>query len=99
MDDERMYLAVTVRMRDGFETEELSDSMSDKVSDKMSDKEERFYRILIERLDTEGYVTTRNMAEASGMAPSTTRRYLAELCAQGVIIQRGKNRGVKYQRA
>ena len=99
MDDDRTYLAVTIRRREEFRSERMSDKVSDKVSDKMSDKEERFYRIMMEKLNAEGSVTTRVMAEASGMAFSTTRRYLTNFCERGIIIQNGKNRGVKYQKA
>ena len=91
MDDDRTYLAVTIRRRERFEPE--------RMSDKMSDKEERFYRIMMEKLNAEGSVTTRSMVEASGMASSTARRYLAEFCEQGIIIQNGKNRNARYQRA
>ena len=80
-----------IRRRNGFETEG--------ISDKVSDKKERFYRILMEKRNAEGSVTTKSMAEASGMVNSTTRRYLAEFCKQGIIIQGGKNRGVKYHKA
>lgn len=82
---------MTIRRREGFEPE--------RMSDKISDKKERFYRILMENLNAEGYVTTRSMAEVSGMAPSATKHYLTKLYAQGVITQTGKNRNVKYQKA
>lgn len=70
--------------------------MSDKVSDKMSDKEKMFYRFLLQAFGTADFVTTKIMSELTGMAESTTRRYLTKFCEWGILESDGKNRGTKY---
>ncbi len=39
---------------------------------------------------------TKIMAEVTGMAESTTRRYLTKFCHWEIIKSDGKNRGKKY---
>lgn len=70
--------------------------MSDKLSDKMGDKEKMFYSILLQAFENSEYVTTKIMVEITGMAESTTRRYLNKFCDFGIIKLDGKNRGTKY---
>ena len=89
MDEDRTYLITIFHIRDGFE-------VSDKVSDKMSDKEKSFYLKLLKTYETTEFVTTKMMIDVSGMAESTTRRYLTKLCALGIVKADGKNKGKKY---
>lgn len=93
MDEDRTYLAATIYIREGFESKL---KMSDKVSDKMSDKEKMFYSLLLQALENADFVTNRMMSEITGMAESTTRRYLVKFCDMGIIKSDGKNRGTKY---
>lgn len=74
----------------------LSDKLSDKVSDKLSDKEKMFYRLLLQAFVENESVTTKTMSEITGMAESTTRRYLLRFRDLGIIRPDGKNRGTKY---
>ena len=62
----------------------------------MSDKEKLFYDQLIKAFDNKDYVTTKLMAKMTGMAESTTRRYLIRFCELQIIKSDGKNRGTKY---
>ncbi len=80
-------------MRKGFASDF---EMSDKMSDKVSDKEKMFYRLLFQAFETADFVTTKTMSEITGMAESTTRRYLTKFCNMGLIQSDGKNRGTKY---
>ena len=89
MDEDRTYLVTIFHIRDGFE-------VSDKVSDKMSDKEKSFYLKLLKTYENTEFVTTKMMIDASGMAESTTRRYLTKLCELGIVKADGKNKGKKY---
>lgn len=66
------------------------------MSDKMSDKEKMFYRLLFRAFETADFVTTKTMSGITGMAESTTRRYLTKFCNMGLIQSDGKNRGTKY---
>ena len=93
MDIERTYLNTIIHIRDGFKN---SSKMSDKLSDKMSDKEKLFYSLLLQMFESSDYVTTKIMREITGMAESTTRRYLNKFCDFGIIKSDGKNRGTKY---
>ena len=89
MDKDRTYLITTLFIRSGFE-------QKTKVSDKVSDKEKLFYDQLIKAFDNKDYVTTKLMAKMTGMAESTTRRYLIKFCELQIIKSDGKNRGTKY---
>lgn len=89
MDEDRTYLNTIIHICDGFQK-------SFKVSNKMSDKEKLFYGFLLHVFETSNYVTTKIMAENTGMAESTTRRYLNKFCEFGIIKSDGKNRGTKY---
>lgn len=62
----------------------------------MSDKEKMFYGLLLQAFEDFDYVTTKIMAEVTGMAESTTRRYLIKFCNWEIIKSDGKNRGTKY---
>lgn len=62
----------------------------------MSDKEKSFYLKLLKTYETTEFVTTKMMIDVSGMAESTTRRYLTKLCALGIVKADGKNKGKKY---
>ena len=66
------------------------------MSDKMSDKEKLFYSLLLQTFEKSDYVTTKIMVEITGMAESTTRRYLNKFCDLRIIKSNGKNRGTKY---
>ena len=66
------------------------------MSDKMSDKEKLFYSLLLQTFEKSDYVTTKIMVEITGMAESTTRRYLNKFCDLKIIKSNGKNRGTKY---
>lgn len=85
MDEDRTYLSTIIHIRDGFQK-----------SSKMSDKEKLFYGFLLHVFETSNYVTTKIMVENTGMAESTTRRYLNKFCDFGIIKSDGKNRGTKY---
>ena len=63
---------------------------------KMSDKEKMFYSLLLLKYEESNFVTTKMMADISGMAESTTRRYLTKFCEMNLIKSDGKNRGTKY---
>lgn len=89
MDEDRTYLNTIIHVRNGFKN-------SSKMSDKMSDKEKMFYSLLLQAFESSDYVTTKIMAEITGMAESTTRRYLNKFCDFGIIKPDGKNRGTKY---
>lgn len=93
MDTDRTYLNTIIYIRGGFKS---NGKMSDKVSDKMSDKEKMFYSLLLQTFESSDYVTTKMMSEVTGMAESTTRRYLNKFCAWEIIKSDGKNRGTKY---
>lgn len=62
----------------------------------MSDKEKYFYNLLLQTFENSEYVTTKIMAKVTGMAESTTRRYLNKFCDFGIVKSDGKNRGTKY---
>ena len=62
----------------------------------MSDKEKKFYASLLSAFEQLNYVTTKIMAENTGMAESTTRRYLTKFCDLEILKSDGKNRGTKY---
>ena len=89
MDEDRTYLITIIHIRDGFQSKI-------KMSDKMSDKEKMFYSLLLQVFDSEDFVTTKVMAEFTGMAESTTRRYLTKFCDMRIIKSDGKNKGTKY---
>lgn len=93
MDADRTYINTIIYIRDGFNN---SSKMSDKMSDKMNDKEKLFYGLLLRTFEDFDYVTTKIMAEVTGMAESTTRRYLTKFCHWEIIKSDGKNRGKKY---
>ena len=100
-DEDRTYLIVTIRIRNGFETnaklsDKMSDKLSDKMSDKMSDKQKEFYLRLIEVLKTTEYVTTKIMSEQTNIPESSTRRYLTKFCEMQILRSDGKNKGTKY---
>ena len=65
-------------------------------ADSNSDKEKLFYSLLLQTFENLDYVTTKIMVEITGMAESTTRRYLNKFCDFGIIKSDGKNRGTKY---
>lgn len=97
MDADRTYLNTIIHIRDGFKnSSKMSDKMSDKISDKMSDKEKMFYSLLLQAFESSDYVTTKILVEITGMAESTTRRYLNKFCDLGIIKPDGKNRGTRY---
>lgn len=97
MDEERTYLITIIHIRENFESKTIvSDKMGDKMSDKMSDKEKMFYSLLLQAFERTDYVTTKTMIEITGMAPSTTRRYLNKFCDMRIIESNGKNRGTRY---
>ncbi len=85
MDEDRVYLETILYIREGFD-----------VTPKMSDKEKIFYSFLTQALEENDFVTTKLMAELTGMAESTTRRYLTRFCDLEIIHSNGKNRGTKY---
>mgnify|MGYP000422333834 CR=1 FL=1 len=89
MDDDRTYLITIIHIRDGFKVE-------NKMSDKMSDKEKMFYHLLIQAFENNDFVTTKIMTDFTGMAPSTTRRYLNKFCDLQIIRSDGKNKGTRY---
>lgn len=51
---------------------------------------------MLQALENADFVTNRMMSEITGMAESTTRRYLVKFCDMGIIKSDGKNRGTKY---
>lgn len=85
MDTDRTYLNTVIHIRDGF-----------KINAKMSDKEKMFYSLILQVFENSAYVTTKIMSEVTGMAESTTRRYLNKFCDWEIIKSDGKNRGTKY---
>lgn len=97
MDEDRTYLITIIHIRENFESKTIvSDKMGDKMSDKMSDKEKMFYSLLLQAFERTDYVTTKTMIEITGMAASTTRRYLNKFCDMRIIESNGKNRGMRY---
>lgn len=97
MDTDRTYLNTIIHIREGFKNiTKMSDKMSDKMGGKMSDKEKMFHNLLLQAFEHSDYVTTKTMANATGMAESTTRRYLNKFCNLKIIKSDGKNRGTKY---
>lgn len=62
----------------------------------MSDKEKMFYKLLLQTFAKSDFVTTKLMSEVTGMAESTTRRYLNRFCDLDIIKSNGRNRGTKY---
>lgn len=93
MDEDRTYLETTIYIRDGFES---YFNMSDKMSDKMNDKEKMFYSLVLQAFQSTDFITTKIMSKTTGMAASTTRRYLTKFCNLGILCSDGKNRGTKY---
>lgn len=89
MDEDRTYLITIIHIRENFESKTV-------VSDKMSDKEKMFYSLLLQAFERTDYVTTKTMIEITGMAASTTRRYLNKFCDMRIIESNGKNRGTRY---
>ncbi|MCI9652037.1 MAG: hypothetical protein HFH98_09245 [Lachnospiraceae bacterium] len=89
MDEDRTYLETILYIQKEFDPKL-------KVSDKVSDKEKMFYRLLLGAFVEREFVTTKTMSEITGMAESTTRRYLLRFRDLGVIRPDGKNRGTKY---
>ena len=85
MDEDRTYLETILYIQKEFDPKL-----------KVSDKEKMFYRLLLGAFVEREFVTTKTMSEITGMAESTTRRYLIRFRDLGVIRPDGKNRGTKY---
>ncbi len=85
MDEDRTYLETILYIQKEFDPKL-----------KVSDKEKMFYRLLLGAFVEREFVTTKTMSEITGMAESTTRRYLLRFRDLGVIRPDGKNRGTKY---
>ena len=85
MDEDRTYLETILYIQKEFDPKL-----------KVSDKEKMFYRLLLRAFVEREFVTTKTMSEITGMAESTTRRYLLRFRDLGVSRPDGKNRGTKY---
>lgn len=85
MDEDRTYLETILYIQKEFDPKL-----------KVSDKEKMFYRLLLGAFVEREFVTTKTMSEITGIAESTTRRYLLRFRDLGVIRPDGKNRGTKY---
>lgn len=85
MDEDRTYLETILYIQKEFDPKL-----------KVSDKEKMFYRLLLGAFVEREFVTTKTMSEITGMAESTTRRYLLRFRDLGVIRPDGRNRGTKY---
>ncbi len=85
MDEDRTYLETILYIQKEFDPKL-----------KVSDKEKMFYRLLLGAFVEREFVTTKTMSDITGMAESTTRRYLLRFRDLGVIRPDGKNRGTKY---
>ncbi len=85
MDEDRTYLETILYIQKEFDPKL-----------KVSDKEKMFYRLLLGAFVEREFVTTKTMSEITGMAESTTRRYLLRFRDLGVSRPDGKNRGTKY---
>ena len=85
IDEDRTYLETILYIQKEFDPKL-----------KVSDKEKMFYRLLLGAFVEREFVTTKTMSEITGMAESTTRRYLLRFRDLGVSRPDGKNRGTKY---
>ncbi len=77
--------------------QKVSDKMSDILSDKLNGKEKVFFRILINQLKEDKYVTTTIMSNITGIPKSTIRRYMKKFCELGILASEGKNKNTQYR--
>lgn len=92
MDDDRTYLAVTIRRREGFERETMSESMSESMS-KL--EKERIEQVLV-YLESHANICSREAAYLLNIQNKTAARLLAKAEKLDILKSTGRTRMKSY---
>ena len=92
MDDERTYLAVTIRIRDGFEGK----SMSELVSESMSELEKKRIEQILVYLESHANISSREAAYLLDIQNKTAARLLAKAEKLDILESTGRTRMKSY---
>lgn len=70
----------------------------DEINDNRHDNKEEIKREILEVLEEKGEVVSHDLAIKYGLNISTIRRYFDELEEEGLVVQKGENKGAVYRR-
>lgn len=107
-DEEHSYFIARIFVREGFESEKLSDernfvqqnerSLSEVLSEVLNKAEYEKVLPLIEYLETHVTITPKEVEELTGKSAATARRYLKILVESGVLSMSGSTNRIQYFR-
>lgn len=107
-DEEHSYFITRIFVREGFESEKLSDernfiqqnerSLSEVLSEVLNKAEYEKVLPLIEYLETYETITPKEAEELTGKSAATARRYLKILVESGVLSVSGNTNKIQYFR-
>ena len=101
-DEGRNYMIVTVRIRDGFETNEKKSAqknertLSELLSELLDPKDYEKLTTVIEHIETNGKIKPSEAELLLGKSPATVRRYLGLLVDSRVLNKQGKANNTVY---